>query len=120
MRRTDLDPHISKRQMPPQKKPVDSLAHYMKMKKKERKQDYDYDLDCVEGGKGENSDDDTDDEATARGKRRRKCSGCGKMTFHNIRTCPDDLGRKRYYWKMRNKRIKKHAAYREMMQRQKK
>ena len=32
---------------------------------------------------------------------------------------PDDLGRKKYYWKMHNKRMKKHDAYREMMQRKK-
>lgn len=119
MRRIKLHPFISQLQMPPKNKPVDSLAHIMKMKKKERKQNYDWDLNCCEGAKGENSDDDTDDEAKERGKRRRKCSGCGKMTFHNIRTCPDDLGRKRYYWKMHTKRIQKHDAYREMMQRKK-
>lgn len=85
--------------MPTSAKAGDSLAHYMKMKKEERKQEYDWDLHCVEGGKNENSDDETDDEAKERGKRRRKCSGCGKMTFHNIRTCPDKAGRARYYRK---------------------
>ena len=85
--------------MPTNAKAGDSLAYYMKMKKKERKADYDWDLECVEGAKGEDSDDETDDEAKAVGKRRRKCSGCGKMTFHNIRTCPDKAGRARYYRK---------------------
>lgn len=102
--------------MPPKTKPVDSLAHYMKLKKKERKQEYDWDLNCYEGGKAGDSDDETDDEAKERGKRRRKCSGCGQMTFHNIRTCPDELGRKKYYWRMRNKRMKQHDAVRLQLQ----
>lgn len=96
--------------MPVTTNPCDSLAHYMKLKKQERKQEYDMDLNCWEGGKGEDSDCESDEEAAAKGKRRRKCSGCGKMTFHNIRTCPDKAGRARYYYKKMRKIRAKRAA----------
>ena len=117
MRRIKLHAFILE-QMPPQNKPVDSLAHYMKMKKKERKQEYDWDLNCYEGGKAGDSEDETDDEAKERGKRRRKCSGCGKMTFHNIRTCPDTAGRARYYRKKMMKFRAKTSAVKLVLKKQ--